>query len=46
MTSAPILALYHPNKDTEVNADASSYGIGGVVMQKQEDGIWKLISYV
>ena len=39
MTSAPILALYDPNKDTKVYADASSDGIGGVVMQKQEDGI-------
>ena len=46
MTSAPILALYDPNKDTKVNADASSDGIGGVVMQKQEDRIWKTISYV
>ena len=46
MTSAPILALYDPNKDTKVNADASSYGIGGIVLQKQEDGIWKPILYV
>ena len=46
MTSAPIRALYDPNKDTKVNADASSNGIGGVVMQKQEDEIWKPISYV
>ena len=46
MTSAPILALYDTNKDTKVNADASSYGIGGIVMQKQDDGIWKPISYV
>ena len=46
MTSGPILALFDPNKDTKVNADASSNGIGGVVIQKQEDGIWKPISYV
>ena len=46
MMSAPILALYDPNKDTKVNADASSYCIGGVVMQKQEDEIWKPISHV
>ena len=46
MMSAPILALYDPNKDTKVNADASSYGIEGIVMQKHEDGIWKPISYV
>ena len=46
MTSAPILALYDPNKDTKVNADALSNGIGCIVMQKQEDGIWKPTSYV
>ena len=46
MTSALILELYDPNKDTKVNADASSYGIGGIVMQKQEDRTWKPISYV
>ena len=32
LTTAPILALYDPNRETKVNADASSYGIGGVVM--------------
>ena len=38
--STPILALYDPNKDTKVDADASSCGIGGIVMQKQLNGIW------
>ena len=33
LTTAPILALYEPNRETKVNADALSYGIGGVVMQ-------------
>ena len=46
LVSFPILALYDPNKEIKVNADASSYGIGGVVLQKQEDGSWKPISYV
>ena len=44
LVSSPILALYDPNKEIKVNADASSYGIGGVVLQKQEDGRWKPIS--
>ena len=46
LTTAPILALYDPNKETEVNADALSYGIGGVLMQQQDNGDWKPISYV
>ena len=46
LVSSPILALYNPNKETKINADASSYGIGGVVLQKQEDGDWKPVSYV
>ena len=36
--SSPILALYDQNRETKINADASSYGIGGVVLQKQDDG--------
>ena len=46
LTTAPILALYDPYRETKVNADASSYGIGGVVMQQQDNGDWKPISYV
>ena len=45
-TSAPILALYDPNKEIKINADASSYGIGGVVLQKQDDEEWKPVSYI
>ena len=46
LTTAPILALYEPYRETKVNADASSYGICGVVMQQQDNGDWKPISYV
>ena len=41
-----MLALYDPNKETKINADASSYGIGGVVIQKQENNGWKPVSYI
>ena len=46
LTTAPILALHDPERETKANADASSYGIGGVVMQQQDNGNWKPISYV
>ena len=46
LVSTPNLALYDPNKETKINADASFYGIGGVVLQKQDDGDWKPVSHV
>ena len=46
LISAPILSLYDPKLETKINAHASSYGIGGVVLQKHEDGEWKPVSYI
>ncbi|KAI2647390.1 Transposon Tf2-8 polyprotein [Labeo rohita] len=44
LTKAPVLAHYDPAKETAVSADASSYGIGGVLLQKH-DNSWKPVAY-
>ena len=36
VTSVPTLAYFDPNKPTTVSADASSHGIGGVLMQMND----------
>ena len=45
LTAAPVLALYDPNKDTKVSADASSFGLGGVLLQKQ-DQTWRPVMFI
>ena len=44
LSSAPLLHHYNPGKPTMVSSDASSYGLGGVLLQKVDD-IWKPVFY-
>lgn len=42
---APMLALYDPNRPTEVEVDTSNFATGGVLSQKGNDGLWHPIAY-
>lgn len=45
LTTAQILALFDPTQETVVSTDASCYGLGAVLLQRQPDGMMKPVSY-
>nr|XP_050031134.1 uncharacterized protein K02A2.6-like [Dermacentor andersoni] len=45
LSSDPVLGICDSNMETVVTADASSYGLGAVLRQRQKDGQFKVISY-
>ena len=44
LTKPTVLALYNPKAPTKISADASSYGLGAVIMQ-QNGPDWKPVAY-
>ena len=44
LTNPNILALYDPNAETTVSADASSHGLGAVLLQKVQNN-WHPVAY-
>lgn len=45
LTSRLVLALYNSRAPTELHTDASSYGYGAVLLQRQQDGRMHPIVY-
>ena len=42
----PVLRTYDPERETQVEVDASGYATGGVLSQKQDDGKWHPIAFL
>ena len=45
LSSTPVLALYDPSKERIVSADAPSYRLGAVLIQKQDNYQWIPVAY-
>lgn len=45
LVSRPILALYDPTLTTELYTDASKWGVGGILFQRQGNGDLKPVAY-
>ena len=46
LISPHVLTLYNRNRKTKVSSDASAYGLGEIVLQQQDDELWKLVAYL
>lgn len=45
LTSYPLLRLYDPAAETQLHTDASSIGIGAILLQKSQKGTWGPVAY-
>lgn len=46
LSSPTVLAQYCPNRETKAAADTSSFGLGGVLSQKQPPGEWRPVAFI
>ena len=46
ITSSLVLALFDPSLETTVSTDASSFGLGAVLLQRQSAGLWKPVASI
>ncbi|XP_065174678.1 uncharacterized protein K02A2.6-like [Sycon ciliatum] len=46
LSNEPVLAKYSPNYHTTVSADASSFGLGAVLLQRQPDASVRPVAYL
>ena len=44
LSSPTVLAMYNPTRETKISADASSYGLGAVLLQKDENN-WRPVYF-
>lgn len=45
LTSRPILALYDKNLETQLHTDACKFGVAGILLQKDNTGLWRAVAY-
>ena len=46
LTSSEVLALYDPSLESAVSVDASTYGLGAVLRQRQTDGELQPVAFI
>ena len=46
LTNAPVLAHFNPNQETILSADASFFGLGAVLLQRQQSGDLQPVAYI
>ena len=46
LVASPVLALFDPNLETTLSVDASSYGLGAVLLQKQASGNLQPVAFI